>query len=94
MQTTMEARARILIGGRVQGIFFRQFTKVNADKLGLMGWVRNNEDGQVEVVVEGKKDKIDELIKLLKKGPLLSSVSQIDISWEKPTGEFLNFKII
>ncbi len=89
----MDKRAQIIITGRVQGVFFRDYTRENAMKLGLTGWVKNLADGNVEVVVEGEEDKIDMLIELLKKGPPAARVKDVKVIWQKPDNEFDDFSI-
>lgn len=86
-------RAHIFISGLVQGVFFRSFTQKNAKKLFLTGWVRNTKDGGVEVLVEGEKENIEELIKYLRKGPPLARVEKIEVFWEEFKGEFSDFEI-
>lgn len=85
---------KIEIEGSVQGVFFRQFTKENADKLNLKGFVRNLENGNVEVFVEGDKEKLAEFIELIKKGPKYSIIRDVKIEEKKWTGEFKDFKIL
>ncbi len=89
----MNKRAQIIITGRVQGVFFRDYTRENAMKFGLIGWVKNLADGNVEVVVEGEEDKIDMLIELLKKGPPAARVKDVKVIWQKPDNEFDDFSI-
>ncbi len=89
----MEVCAQILVTGRVQGVFFRDFTKENALKLNLTGWVRNRTDGGVEVVVEGEKEKIVQLIDKLKQGPPAALVKEVNVHWQKFKGEFNDFSI-
>lgn len=89
----MNKRAQIIITGRVQGVFFRDYTRENAVMLGLTGWVKNLADGNVEVVVEGEEDKIDMLIELLKKGPPAARVKDVKVIWQKPDNEFDDFSI-
>jgi len=60
---------RAKIEGTVQGVFFRKFVKEQARALGLKGHVRNLEDGQIEVIAEGDDAKVNELMKICKKGP-------------------------
>ena len=86
-------RAHIFIEGRVQGVFYRSWTQRQAEKLGLTGWVKNLEDGRVEVVAEGEKENLSKLIEAVKKGPPLSKVEHLDIIWEEATGEFGEFEI-
>lgn len=85
-------RAHLLISGRVQGVFYRAFTKDVADSLGLKGWVRNLRDGRVEAVFEGDEDKISIAIERCKEGPPYAKVDNIEIRWEEPTG-FAEFEI-
>ena len=56
-------QAHIRIYGQVQGVFFRSYAKEVADRLGLVGWVKNNPDGSVETVAEGSKEKLEEFVK-------------------------------
>ncbi len=89
----MKARAHVFISGRVQGVFFRYETKELADRLGVRGWVRNTRDGRVEVVFEGEKEKIEEMLNFCHRGPLGASVGDVEVEWQEPTGEFTGFGI-
>jgi len=89
----MLSRVHVLISGRVQGVAFRYYVERWADELELTGWVRNLDDGRVEVVAEGKKDGLDELVTRLRRGPRLAVVEDVDIVWEEPTGEFRDFRV-
>lgn len=86
-------RCHIFVSGQVQGVFYRDFTRKHALQLGLVGFVRNLDDGRVEVVVEGSEEKINEFISQLRKGPVFSRVDNLEMRWEKATGRFNNFKI-
>ncbi len=86
-------RAHLWIQGRVQGVFYRAFTRDLALKLGLKGWVKNLPDGRVEVVLEGPEEKIQEAIKQCWQGPPAARVTDIEIKWEEPTDEFDGFDI-
>ena len=86
----MAKRVRILVKGRVQGVFFRRNTEKVAKKLGLTGWVKNSGEG-VEIVAEG--DKVDELVAWCQKGPLIAKVDSVSVKEEKTTGKFTNFEI-
>jgi acylphosphatase len=70
---------QIFIGGRVQGVFFRDATRLKANQLKLVGWVRNLSDGRVEVRVEGDDPVVQLLIKWLKAGPKYAKVSTIEV---------------
>ena len=86
-------RAHIIVHGYVQGVFFRHYARKTALSLGLKGYVRNMADGTVEVVAEGSKEKINELIKFCKKGTEGAEVSNVDIKFEKASNEFEGFEV-
>jgi len=89
----LKARARVVVSGRVQGVFFRSETQDEAVKRGLTGWVRNLPDGRVEAVFEGEKDKVDKLIEFCRRGPPGARVTNVELVWENYTGEFRDFRI-
>ncbi len=89
----MKRSVRLFIKGSVQGIFFRQFIKENADKQGIKGHVRNLEDGRVEVFIEGDQDKVDSMISLCKQGPQHSQIRGVEEKEER-FQDFKDFKII
>ena len=93
MSPHTQTRAHFFILGRVQGVFFRSQTQKKAQQLKLGGWIRNLPDGRVEVVAEGGKEKIEELISWTKKSPTLARVSDLKIEWQEFKGEFNKFKI-
>lgn len=88
-----KARAHVRIEGLVQGVYFRKHMRDNANRLGLAGWVRNNEDGSVEAVIEGDREKVKELIKWALTGPPLAEVKRVVVEWEEYRGEFDDFRI-
>lgn len=88
-----KARAHLLISGRVQGVFYRAFTREAASYLGLCGWVRNLPDGRVEAIFEGNREDIEEIINQCYSGPPGARVDNIDVSWEEYKGEFQDFGI-
>lgn len=77
-------QAHVFISGYVQGVGFRYFVRSNAKKLGIVGWVRNTEDNGVETVFCGDKKKIEEMLSLCRKGPMLADVKQFGFEWETP----------
>lgn len=83
----------IVIKGKVQGVLFRQHTKKIAVELGLNGFVRNLDDGTVEVQAEGDDNKINKLIVWCKKGPPAARVSSINIIYEECNPKFEDFEI-
>ena len=86
-------RARISVSGRVQGVGYRAFTLRAASERGLVGGVRNCEDGRVELEAEGSKEKIMSLIEALKIGPPASRVMEVRIEWVQAKGRQTDFSV-
>jgi len=86
-------RLHAYVSGRVQGVFFRSNTRKEAKKLGLSGWVRNLSDGRVEVVAEGERELLEELLRYLHRGPSFARVDKVEAKFEKATGEFKGFEV-
>lgn len=89
----MKIRVHIFLSGRVQGVFFRSATKEWADELGVKGWVKNLSDGRVEAVIEGEREMVEEMVELMKRGPPLALVENIEVKMEKFKNEFKDFRI-
>ena len=89
----MEARARILIAGLVQGVFFRREITDHARRLGISGWVKNLQDGRVEALAEGEKGRLDELIRFCHVGPPGAIVRRVEVEWLDYSGELRGFRI-
>jgi acylphosphatase len=89
----MKKSIRLYINGSVQGVFFRQFVKDHADKNKLKGYVRNLEDGRVEIFIEGDNEKVENMIQICKRGPAHSQIRTVQ---EKPEAfqDFKEFKIL
>ena len=83
---------KLIVHGRVHGVFYRQSTLKKATELNLNGTVRNCHDGTVEIIAEGKEEKIAELIKWCHHGPAQARVDQVDIH-EQPLKNFTSFTI-
>ncbi len=83
----------MIISGLVQGVFFRAYAKDEAERLNLTGWVKNRWDGKVEMVIEGEKKKIDEMIKWCYKGPPSARVDSVESTWEDYRGKFDSFSL-
>jgi acylphosphatase len=79
-----EERARVLVSGRVQGVSFRDATRSQAEQLGLSGWVRNTQDGQVEAVFEGVPKTVQRMIEWCKSGPSSADVEDVSVENEQP----------
>lgn len=88
-----EIRAAVRIEGRVQGVWFRQSTKLTADKFGVSGWVRNNPDGSVEAIFEGNRPAVQAVIDWCQQGPELARVDDLRATWHQATGEFSDFRV-
>ncbi len=86
--------AEILVTGKVQGVWYRDFVKKNAIALFLSGWVQNNPDGTVSAAVQGEEEIINQLIDKLKIGPPLSKVEDVIVNWQPFENKFNSFKII
>ena len=86
-----EIRVRLIVHGRVQGVYFRAYTEREANRLGVNGWVRNRSDGTVEILAEGEDTKVGEIIAWSRHGPGMARVENVDVSYEKYTGEFTSF---
>jgi len=84
-------RAHVIISGKVQGVGFRFHTRIKARNLGLKGWVRNLDNGDVEAVFEGQEDKVKEMIGWCKNGEHHAIVKDIKTDFEDYTGEFESF---
>ena len=87
------ARFRIVVGGRVQGVAFRAYTQRRAVELGLCGYVRNLDSGEVEIIAEGERTRLEKLVGFCKEGPSHARVLEFKQTELPPTGEFNSFNI-
>ena len=87
-----DVRCRVVISGRVQGVFFRDTCERMASGLGVRGWVRNRSDGTVEVAAEGSRDAVDALLAWCREGPPRSSVTGIQVH-DEPTRAERGFRV-
>ncbi|MGN6617506.1 MAG: acylphosphatase [Ilyomonas sp.] len=83
----------LLVEGKVQGVFYRASAKEMADELGLSGWVKNREDGNVEMIVSGEESKINEFIKWCHKGPRRAVVTNVIVTPQED-GSFTRFEVV
>ncbi len=84
---------RVIISGRVQGVFFRKRTEETADLHQVTGWVRNRRDGKVEAFFEGDADKVDRVLEWCRKGPSMAEVAGLEISDESYAHKYDDFSI-
>ena len=89
----MKKAVKLSISGTVQGVFYRRFVKDNAEKNNVMGFVRNLEDGRLEVFLEGEQENVDNMIAICKRGPAHSNLKKIEEKEEK-FQDFKEFRII
>ena len=82
------------IEGRVQLVMFRDFAQRKARGLDINGWVKNLDDGTVEVVAQGSPDALKAYIEKLHEGSILSRVDSVSVEWRAPSGQFDDFRIM
>ena len=83
----MTVRKRVLVSGRVQGVWFRESCRHEAEACGLVGWVRNHPDGKVEAAFEGEPDAVEALVGWCSIGPIRARVVRVEVIEELPVGE-------
>ncbi len=83
-----------IVHGRVQGVGFRAFTESQAIEHGLRGWVRNQEDGTVEVEVEGPKLVLEAFLQILHDGPRMAQVTKILVDWKAVNRQSKRFTVL
>lgn len=89
----MKKSVRVYVKGTVQGVFFRTFIKENAERHNVKGFVRNLEDGRIEIFLEGSTEDVDKMIELCKKGPKHSDIKDVEVKPER-FQDFKTFKIL
>jgi acylphosphatase len=98
----MLKQAHLYIKGDVTGVGFRAWIKIQAKIIGITGWVKNSFDhpdifgvgGGVETLIQGDEEKINQIMEILKKGPPVSRVEEVEIIWQEPKEMFDEFKIV
>jgi acylphosphatase len=86
-------RVRIKVFGDVHYVGFRFSTIEIARDLGLTGWVKNEPGGTVQIIAEGEREKLENLVAWARKGPSLARVEKIDVEWGGATGEISSFDV-
>ena len=92
-ENNKKIRARVRIAGKVQGVYFRQNTRIVANRHRVSGWVKNLKDGRVEAVLEGNEMDVSEVIEWFYAGPPKAIVDDVQIKYEPYIGEFQEFKV-
>jgi acylphosphatase len=93
MTDRRKTRAHVFVSGRVQGVYFRQNTKQVATRHKVTGWVRNLPDGRVEAIFEGGEMDVSEVIEWCHVGPRKGKVEDVNVKFQKYTGEFVEFNV-
>jgi len=88
-----KVRAHVIISGRVQGVYYRAKAREQAIAMELTGWIKNTPDGKVEGIFEGEQEDVIKMIDWCRQGPPRASVSDLEIEWEEPRGDFSGFII-
>jgi acylphosphatase len=84
---------RLIVIGRVQGVFFRRAAADQARELGVTGWARNLPDGAVEIVAEGTRDSLESLAAWAHRGPPAAKVVEVRQEWDEFRGHFKDFTV-
>ncbi|HSN13833.1 MAG TPA: acylphosphatase [Anaeromyxobacteraceae bacterium] len=90
----LHARVHLLITGLVQGVAFRQSAVFEAERLGLVGWVKNLPDGRVEAEAEGERARVEVFARWCEHGPRGARVEWVDAQWGTATGKDRGFTIV
>lgn len=86
-------RARVVVTGVVQGVYYRAHARDKALRLGVTGWIRNLPDGAVEVVLEGNEPAVRAMLDWCRRGSPRAAVTGVAVTWEPYTGEFCRFSV-
>jgi acylphosphatase len=86
-------RLHVVVRGSVQGVGFRYFIQRKARQLGLHGWVRNNDDGTVELLAEGSRSDLEQLMMAAEEGPRMARVQRVEVQWSRATGGLDEFDL-
>jgi acylphosphatase len=89
----MSKRIEAIVHGYVQGVYFRYYTRREAGRLGLTGWVANRLDGTVEVIAEGPEKELQQMVGFLHRGSPKSRVAKVKVIWLEGKAEFTEFGV-
>jgi acylphosphatase len=93
MESGDTERAHVYVSGSVQGVFFRDSARQQAEQLGLAGWVKNLPDGRVEALLEGPPGKVREMLRWCEAGPPHATVEDVDAEFETPGEDLKGFEV-
>lgn len=88
-----KARAHALVSGLVQGVCFRYEARMNAERFGVTGWIKNRLDGKVEVLFEGECESVEKMVAWCHRGPSGARVEKMDVKWENPENKWNSFEV-
>lgn len=94
MKRFVQRCTHLIISGDVQGVGYRAWALGQAQELRITGWVKNREDGAVEVLAEGSRADLEQFIKQCHHGPEVAWVKKVELIWEKATEEFVGFEVV
>lgn len=94
MEKKQIERMHAFVQGTVQGVGFRFFIYQTGLNLQLYGWVRNRINGNVEILAEGSREKLDILLKETSRGPQMAQIDKVDVEWQKPRNDLPPFTIL
>ncbi len=89
----MTEELEVIISGRVQMVMFRDFATRKAKKLGIVGFVKNNDDGTVTAIAQGERKLLERYLSYLRRGPLFARVTNVETRWGIPREQYNNFSI-
>lgn len=87
-------RVHLIVSGDVQGVGFRAWIRAAAKSRQLAGWVKNSEDGSVEIVVEGSPKVLEEFVHIASGGPDIAWVKHVDVRWAEAAGGLVTFEVL
>ncbi len=94
MISSMFSEIYCVVKGKVQGVGYRDFIERYAREQELFGWIKNNEDGSVTVVIQGTPDQLKSCIEVLNQGSSLAHVDSLSVDWRTPEKQFDEFRVI
>lgn len=93
MSKSQIKRIEIVAIGQVQGVFFRQGVRAEAERSGLTGWVRNEPDGSVRIVAEGEEENLQKFVEWARLGTEWAKVEKMEVGWREARGNFKDFSV-
>lgn len=90
----MFSEIHCVVKGKVQRVGYRDFVERYAQEHSLYGWIRNNDDGSVELVIQGTPDELKDCIEILNQGSLLARVDSFSVDWQTPEKQFDEFRVL